>query len=235
MTALGDMLDGVFPSQFAGLGRTLRLPEQGAVPLPDLLRPAGLAPVAARYAASFPGGEHRAILSFWSQHYLLALVPAAVAAALAAQRNLPVALDGMAAVLSDTGQPAALCVPHPGCAAAASCPAARLTPLLRTHLHPLAQALAVAGLPPRVLWGNAGAVLAWTLGVIAAPADRVAAVRRALGSACWADGGSNPLCPVLSCSGCGLGRRVCCLRHRLPGMAECPDCPRARRAGSDTA
>ena len=95
MTTLGDMLDGVFPGH-AGLGRTLRLPEPGAVPLPNLLRPAGLASVAARYAASFPGGERRAVLSFWSQHYLLVLVPAVVAAALAAQRDLPVALDGSA-------------------------------------------------------------------------------------------------------------------------------------------
>lgn len=232
VTALGDMLDGAFPGQFAGLGRTLRLPEQGAVPLSVLLRPAGLASVAARYAASFPGGERRAVLSFWSQHYLLALVPATVAAALVAQQDLPVALDGMAAVLSETGQPTALCLPHPGVPTAASCPAARLTPLLRLHLQPLACGLHAAGLPPRVLWGNAAAVLAWTLGAVSAPAGRVAAVRHALESACWADGRANPFHPVLSRKGGPACRRVCCLRCRLPGVAECPDCPRACRAGS---
>lgn len=232
MTVLSEPLGRAFPGQFAGLGRTLRLPEQGAVPLPDLLRPIELASVVTRYAALFPGGERRAVLSFWSQHYLLALIPATVAAALVTQDDLPVALDGMAAVLSDAGQPTALCLPHSGCAAAASCPVARLTPLLRAHLQPLAQGLAAAGLPPRVLWGNAGAVLTWTLGVVAAPADRISAVRRALAGACWADGGANPLCPVLSSTDCGLGRRVCCLRYRLPSVAGCPDCPRSCRAGS---
>ena len=227
MTALADMLGQFLPGH-AGLSHTLRLPERDAVPLLDLLRPAGITAVTARYAAAFPGGDHRAVLSFWSQHYLLALVPAAVAAAVATPRDLPVALDGMAAVLSGSGQPTALCLPHLGCAATLSCPVARLTPLLRTHLQPLAQGLAAVGLPPRVLWGNVGAVLAWTLGVIAAPADRVAAVQRALEGACWIDGEANPLCPVL-CGGRGQGRRVCCLRYRLPGVAQCPDCPARRR------
>lgn len=224
-----------FPERFARFGQTLRLPEQGALPLPDLLRPAGLARVMARYAASFPGGDRRAVLSMWSQRYLLALVPAVVAAALVARRDLPVALDGMGVVLSEAGQPTALCLPHAGCPSAASCPAARLTPLLRAHLQPLIQGLAAAGLPPRVLWGNAGATLAWTLDVIAAPADQAAVARQALEGACWVDGGTNPLYPVLSRGGCGLGRRVCCLRCRLPGVTRCPDCPQAGRAGSGAA
>lgn len=169
-----------FPERFAGFGRTLHPPGQGELPLPELLRPAGLARVVARYAASFPGGDRRAVLSMWSQHYLLALIPAAVAAALAARQDLPVALDGMGAVLSETGQPTALCLPQLGRPSATSCPALRLTPLLRSHLQPLIQDLAAAGLPPRVLWGNAGAALAWTLDVIAAPADQVAAVRQAM-------------------------------------------------------
>jgi ferric iron reductase protein FhuF len=60
----------------------------------------------------------------------------------------------------------------------------------------------------------------------------VAAVREALCGACWADGGPNPLCPVLARreNGCGPGRRVCCLRFRLPGVDACGDCPRARSA-----
>ena len=48
MTAQGDALDGAFPRQFASFGRTLRPPEQDAVPLPDLLRPARLAQVVAQ-------------------------------------------------------------------------------------------------------------------------------------------------------------------------------------------
>ena len=232
MTALDGRTDLAFPGQFSGLSRTLRLPEQGAVPLPALLRPAELAHVTERYAALFPGGERRAMLSFWSQHYLLALIPATVAAALVAQQDLPVALDGMAVVLSEAGQPTALCLPHSGLPTAASCPATRLTPLLRTHLHPLARGLDAAGLPSRVLWGNAAAMLVWTLGVISAPADQVAAVRRALEGICWADGGANPFHPVLNRGATRACRRVCCLRYRLPDVPECPDCPRTCRAGS---
>ena len=173
--------------------------------------------------------------SYWAQHYLLALIPATVATALVMRRDLPVALDGMAAVLSADAQPMALCLPHPGCATAASCPALRLAPLLRTHLEPLARELAAAGLPPRVLWGNAAAVLSWTLGVVAAPTGEADVVWQALGATCWADGGDNPFRPVLSRSGCGLARRVCCLRYRLPGIAECPDCPRNNRAAPGVA
>lgn len=219
--------DWAFPPQFAAFGRTLRLGAPDAIGLPELFAPARLGPVARRYAARYPGGDARAVLSMWSQHYLLALIPAAAAAILAAGREVPIAFGGMAATLTETGQPDALCVPHEGREAAGSCPAACLTPLLRAHLEPLAARLGAAGLPARVFWGNAGAALAWTLEVVALVPRQREAVRAALGAACWVDGGPNPLCPVLACGGCTLRRRVCCLRFRLPGTAMCPDCPRA--------
>lgn len=227
MTAALAQLGRAFPPELARFGQTLRVSDPGGVTLPDLLRPARLAQVLTRYAAGFPGSDPRAVLSLWSQYYLLTLVPAAVAAALVAGRELPVALDGMAATLSESGQPTSLCLPHAGCAAGQACPLLRLTPLLRTHLRPLADRLAQAGLPARVLWGNAGSVLAWTLGVVAARPDQVETVRHALAEECWVDGGANPFRAVLARHGaCGLSRRVCCLRYRLPGLPDCPDCPR---------
>jgi ferric iron reductase protein FhuF len=196
--------------------------EPEAIPLPDLLQPASMDGLMARYTALFPGGDRMAVLSMWSQYYLLALVPAVVEAALS-HRALPVALEGMTATLSDTGQPRSLGLPDEGCAGI--CVASCLTPLIRIHLQPLAVCLAQAGLPPRVLWGNAAAVLTWAL-ANAAPGE-TADVSRALMDKHWVDGGANPLCTVLACDGgCVFSRRVCCLRFRLPGMAICPGCPK---------
>ncbi len=223
-------LAAAFAPPFAHFGDTLGPPCAEAIPLPELLSAGRFAAVATRYAASFPGGETRAALSLWSQYYLLALVPGAVAAALSLRRDLPLALDGMGALLAGEGQPCRLCLPHDGCDTAETCPVRRLAPLLRTHLLPLSAALTIAGLPPPVFWSNAAAVLAWSLGVIAAPADDRDAVRVALAAPRWGDDEPNPFRGVVGDD--PARRRVCCLRVRLRCVARCPDCPvAARRAG----
>ena len=212
-----------FPAAYARFGETLGPHCEEATPLPELLGATRLPQIAARYAASFACGETRAALSLWSQHYLLALVPCATAAVLATQQDLPVALGGMAAVLTGEGQPCRLCVPHGGCDSVEACPVRRLAPLLHTHLSPLSDALAGAGLSPLIFWSNAAAVLAWSLGVIAAPEADRAALRAAMCAPCWADGAPNPFRRVLGSD--PAERRICCLRFRLGCMGRCPDCP----------
>ena len=216
-------LSSAFPPTFARFGETLGPLCAEAMPLPELLGATQLPRVAARYAASFPGGETRAALSLWSQHYLLALVPCATAAILAAQQDLPVALGGMAAVLTDGGQPCRLCLPHGGCDTVEARPVRRLAPLLHTHLSPLADALAGAGLPALILWSNAAAVLAWSLGVIAAPQADRDAIWAAMSAPRWADDAANPFRGVLGRD--PAERQICCLRFRLGCMGRSPDCP----------
>ena len=221
MSAMHPAVSSAFPTSFAHFGQTLGPPCADATPLSELLAATRLPSVAARYAASFPGAGKHAALSSWSQYYLLALVPCATAAALAAQQDLPVALDGMGAVLTERGQPCRLCVPHGGCDTVEACPVRRLAPLLRYHLDPLSEALSVAGLSKRIFWSNAAAVLAWSLGVIAAPEADRAAIRASMCARDWADGGANPFRDVVGAD--PARRRVCCLRFRLG--ERCGDCP----------
>ena len=218
------VMEAAFPPALARFGRTLCPMRADAVSCAELFAPPALQAAAAAHATTYaPGGaDARAALSFWSQHYLLALVPAAVAAALAAAHDLPVAAEGMAVVLAPTGLPEWLCLPGGGGATTVDCPVARLTPLLRGHLEPLADGLARAGLPPRVFWSNTGHVLGWALRVVDAPG--CGQVRDAMAAAAWVDGGGNPIASALAENGCS--RRVCCLRYRLPGIAACGSCPR---------
>lgn len=236
MSAIHPALSDAFPPSFAGFGRTLGPPCADATPLPDLLAVSRLPVIAARYAASFPGAGTQAALSLWSHYYLLALVPCATAAALSVQRELPLALGGMSAVLSDAGHPCRLCLPHDGRDSAEGCPIRRLAPLLVEHLVPLCEALAATGLSKLIFWSNAAAVLAWSLDVVSGPEDERRAVRASMSSIEWVDGVSNPFRAVIGND--PSERRICCLRFRL--QQACPGCPKsaeckARNAGSSLA
>lgn len=224
MTAL--QMEAAFPPAYARFGRTLCAPRPDAMPLTALFQPAALTELAGRYVGSFaPGSDRRAVLSMWSQYYLLALIPAAVAAALALRLDLPVTAVGMGVVLAPGGLPECLCLPHAGCGSQQDCPVRRLAPLLHGHLRPLAEALDGAGLPARVVWSNAGHVLVWSLGVVGGPEAERQAVRAAITAPDWAAAGGNPFAAAVR--GAALTRRVCCLRDRL-GMATCSTCPRRR-------
>lgn len=220
MTPMYPALGSAFAAPFARFGETLVPPRADAVKLADIPFPA----LARRYAASFPsGGDPRAALSLWSQYYLLALVPCAAAVALVAAQDLPVAVAEMGVVLGETGQPTCLCLPHGGCDTAVRCPVQRLAPLIRSHLAPLGDTLAAAGLPRPVFWSNAAVVLAWSLRVIALPEPDRAALQEAMAAPCWGDGGPNPFRAVLGKDPARRG--VCCLRFRLGGVARCSNCP----------
>ena len=238
-TLPAEEMSAAFPAAFERFGRTLRVGHPGvgtgAVPCPVLFCPGALAAACGTYAATLApsGADRRATISLWSQYYLLALVPAVVAAALAAEHDLPVDASGMGAVLASSGLPDCLCLPHGGRRTAVSCPVSRLTPLLRGHLQPLAAALAGAGLPQRVFWSNAAQVLVWSLCTVSAPGAACGAVSHAATRPDWADGSPNPFAPALA--GDGRSRRVCCLRYRLPGITLCPGCPRPAGASNPKA
>ncbi len=225
MSAIHPALSSAFPLPFAHFGQTLGPPCADATPLSELLAATRLPTLAARYAASFPGAGKHAALSLWSQYYLLALIPCATAAALAARQDLPVALDGMGAVLTEQGQPCRLCVPHGGRDTVEACPVRRLAPLLHNHLDPLSRALSAAGLSKLIFWSNAAAVLAWSLDVIAAPEPDRAALRASMCAPDWADGAANPFRPVIGSN--PAERQVCCLRFRLGDR--CGNCPTAAK------
>ncbi|GEM_PF-6812752 len=231
MSAIHPALSGAFPPSFAGFGRTLGLPCADSTPLPDLLAVSRLPMIAARYAASFPGAGTQAALSLWSHYYLLALVPCATAAALAVQRELPLALGGMSAVLTDEGHPCRLCLPHDGRDSVEGCPVRRLAPLLFEHLVPLCDALAATGLSKLIFWSNAAAVLAWSLDVVSGPEVDRAALRASMSATEWVKGVANPFRSVIGSD--PSERRICCLRFRL--QQPCPGCPKIGRCKSRTA
>lgn len=222
MSSIHPALSSAFPPPFAEFGRTLGLPCADATPLPDLLAGSRLPVIAARYAASFPGAGTQAALSLWSHYYLLALVPCATAAALAVQRELPLALGGMSVVLTGEGHPCRLCLPHDGRDSAEACPVQRLAPLLFEHLVPLCEALAATGLSKLIFWSNAAAVLSWSLDVVSGPEGERAALRASMSAIEWVDGVPNPFRPVIGSD--PSQRRICCLRFRL--QQPCPGCPK---------
>lgn len=241
-------------------GSALNGPVPGS-PVPPALRRAGqavtlrvghadgavrLAQLAAgplrRFAASHAGACPRAVLSLWSQWFLLSLLPPAVATILGDGWELPLAPDQTSVLCAPDGRPEALCLPHAG-RPGTGCAASRLLPL-RAQLDALGAVLGAAGLPAPVLWGNAAAVLRWA-GAKAADdaagqgADHAVAagVAALLAMPFWLDGMPNQLAgqlrprqpspaPSPQPSAAMALRRCCCLRYRLPGHAPCADCPR---------
>jgi ferric iron reductase protein FhuF len=229
MTMHTAPLHHAFPPEFRGFGDRVRGPQPDAVPVTALLQPGAVCGLVARYGAALSSGDRRAVLSMWSQHYFLSFIPAVVAGILVAAQPWDVVLDRSAVMLSDVGEPVAVCVPALALPSEPA-PLDRLTSLLRTHLEPLAAALQEAGLAAPVVWSNAGAVLAWTLQTVVVPQAAVAPLSGHLQQPTWDDGRANPLAAAVQSSLRDGSRAVCCLRHRLPGTARCASCPVSCRA-----
>lgn len=214
-----------FPAGMERFGRTLGGAGPDPTPVTRLCRGPCLDRAVGTYRACHPAADGRACLSMWSQYYALALVPAAVASCVAVDAAVSLDAAHMAVGLTPQGLPDTFSVTW----APAIPPAERLTELVRMHLEPVVAALAVAGLPRRVAWTNAAAKFAWALATISAPPERLDAARAALSAAALPDGSANPLHGILDREG-HLHRRVCCLRHGLPGFALCQTCPLHRRS-----
>ena len=138
-------------------------------------------------------------------------------------RPLPLAFDTTRLELDDAGRPARLLVPAETPDCRSGC-ASGLAGLVEGHLRPFVDMChARCGIAPRVLWGNAAVILdyvAGELGCAGEPTCPAAATR--LGWRGDLACGRNPLAQALcaDASGCRR-RRVCCLRHRLPGVPSC--------------
>ena len=229
-------LAGCFPGELAPYAALLRADEGGdALPGRALREAATVRALVERFAAAYPGAEPRAVASFWSQWYFGALVVPAVAAALRLDRALPVALDGVRLDLRENGTPAAFLLAHDGTGiSAGEAVCDRLDALVEGHVAPLvAQLSALFGVPRRVLWTNAAAMIDWTMrqaeacgGCAPGP---LAACRARLDARTDARGRPNPMCGAVRRRARAEGdtcRKVCCLRYRLPGVPSCGDfCP----------
>ncbi|SDN70285.1 ferric iron reductase protein FhuF [Methylobacterium phyllostachyos] len=203
----------------------------GALPLGALRDPrvfdatlaafaAGLSPEAACATC-----DRRILVSYWSQFYLAALATPALTALVRLGRPLPLAFDTMSLERDGAGRPCRFRLPAEGCG---SCPAPGLAGLVEAHLRPFVELChEQCGIAPRILWGNAAVILDYVArelegslgdGEGAACDDVADCLGWRAGPACARSPLSQALCP--GASGCRR-RRVCCLRHRLPGVPSC--------------
>lgn len=210
-----------------------------AIPVERLLQPETIDPLVGHFARRYPSADRRAVVSAWSQWYFGAVVVPATAAALLLNRVPPLCSGGAAVVIGTEGYPIALRLPNGGSSLPAASTFDRFAPLVRRHLDPLIVGMAGRfGVAPRLLWSNAASTAEWTLREVEAlpdaPPDVGAHGDRLFGSRTWPDGWPNPLfAPTRRVEAAGAParrRRVCCLRYRLPGVADCgSSCPFAGR------
>jgi ferric iron reductase protein FhuF len=165
--------------------------------------------------------DRRVLVSYWSQFYLAALATPALTALMRLGRPLPLAFDALRVELDAAGRPVRFLIPE----AALGCdPAPGLAGLVEAHLRPFVELChARCGIAPRILWGNAAVILDYVArelgeGAGAACDDVASCLGWRAGPACARSPLSQALCP--GASGCRR-RRVCCLRHRLPGVPSC--------------
>jgi ferric iron reductase protein FhuF len=208
-----------------------------ALPLGALRDPtvfdATLAAFGAGFGADFQAADPRIRVSYWSQFYLASLATPALTALVRLGRPLPLAFDAVSLELDAAGRPCRFRLPADGSACAA-CPAPGLTGLVEAHLRPFVDLChARCGIAPRILWGNAAVILDYVArelegscggreGTAPACDDVAACLGWRAGSGCARSPLKSPLAQSLcpGASGCRR-RRVCCLRHRLPGVPSC--------------
>lgn len=204
----------------------------GALRDPDVFD-ATLAAFGAGFGADFQSADPRVRVSYWSQFYLAALATPALTALVRLGRPLPLAFDAVSLELDAAGRPCRFRLPADGSGCAA-CPAPGLTGLVEAHLRPFVELChARCGIAPRILWGNAAVILDYVARELGTPPGGGAGAGVACASICddvaaclgWRAGpgcARSPLAQALcpGASGCRR-RRVCCLRHRLPGVPSC--------------
>lgn len=179
--------------------------------------------------------DRRVLVSYWSQFYFAALATPALTALVRLGRPLPLAFDAVSLERDEAGRPCRFRLSTEGCGA---CPAPGLAGLVEAHLRPFVELCqARCGIAPRILWGNAAVILDYVArelgrelgrepgdGEGAACDDVAACLGWRTGPACSKSPLAQALCPGAS----GCRRRVCCLRHRLPGVPSCGAlCPAA--------
>lgn len=231
---LGPLAEAVLPQL-----RTIVAPNGRLEPCRDLLKPDRLAEILDTYGRRWPEGDRRAVASDWSKGYLRVLVPVVILPALC---GLAVAggADDLAMAVDDRACPAGLAArPVAGAGAVPAGPMTACDRLIDAHLAPLAWAVAEAsGLAPRVVWSNAGNLIAFLLREARhSPAlgDSAAGLEARMLAPRLRHGARNPLFQPVRLEAVPLApndgsrtmavRRICCLRDSL-GEALCTSCPR---------
>jgi ferric iron reductase protein FhuF len=234
-----EILRQIFTGDLARCADAMVLPddERPALPGRSLLEPATIDSILDTYAAQYPGADRRAVASMWSQWYFARLLPSVMAASLLAGRSFPVALSEIAVIRAPEGHPIAFRIADDGVPAVGTDAFQSFDRLLREHMEPFIAAWAAhTRVAPRLYWNNAAVYLDWILGEIATHplADRalMAEAARLLRDRERTDGTPNPLFePIQDVEAEGetqRWRRLCCLRYRLPEVAECGTCPHLR-------
>lgn len=234
---LGALLAPVAAGKYPWLAGSLRLSvPSGAECLPceALTDPAVLGAVIDRFGARFGGADRRAVVSLWTACYFSLLGIGSAIAWLELRRVLPLALHEAGICLDrDSGAPLAFCLRDLGGVAPEAGLHAAMAPPLRHHAEPLIATIARAErLSQKVIWGNAAGYLDWIVEEAGRLTDPALAVegRVLLDAPAWPDGWRNPMHGALRplCEGGArvMRRRVCCLRHALPGVGGCgATCP----------
>lgn len=193
----------------------------------DLLEPQTIRPIVDQFAELYRDCDRRAVASFWTQWYFLALVTPTVAAALCLGRVLPVDIGEIGLAIDPSGRPDAIVIDHEGFAPPHGA-APVFDKLIANNMEPMIFSMCQSfGVSPRVLWSNAGTILEWAVGQFAPLAIDATALAegRTLLQQRELAGGLNPLYePVRYIDDDGeqiRRRRVCCLRYRLDGVANC--------------
>lgn len=228
----------LFVGDFQHYRDVLVLPEDPrvGVPLRALLTAEYLDNILGRLGTAYPNSDPRGLVSIWSKHYFIKLIPPVVAASLILNQRLPLHLDQVQLILSDDVLPAAFKLPDAGQRWMPSPDDAfeRFDELLDHHLRPFIEALARhVRLSPKVLWSNAGNYFEWLLGVLATamPHADLTHGHQLLNAPLLPGGRRNPLYqPVRYLKVEGQDepkrqRRVCCIRYRVNGLDYCGNCP----------
>lgn len=178
------------------------------------------------FAAGYREPDRGALVSLWSMYYLVALIVPATAALLCRDRVLPVGYDEIGLAIGEGGT-AAFLLADAGSGAAGT---RRFDTLVEGHLAPFAALCAArTALSPRLFWSNAAVVLDWALGEMPAGGTIVAARAEAEALLAGGAGACRLARPLRTNDNGSRTRRVCCLRYRLPGVADCGGlCPRDR-------
>lgn len=185
------------------------------------------------FGAGFDGCDRRAVVSMWFQIYVAALLPPLFAADTFGGPALRAELDTARVLFAPDGTCTGFVLP--GATPVPGDPFARFAPVLVGHLSPLIEAIvAQARVARRLLWAN----VAESLQAIAAVAehmpgalpDAAADADLLLEAPLLPDGRRNPLAGHTRYTPTDhahreRSRRVCCLRHMLPGFETCPACP----------
>ncbi len=213
-------------------------PVVGARPSAELLDPYVLRERIDRLALSYGDGDRRAVASIWSKHHFSTLMPAALAANLALDLELPVALAETRVVADFEGRTRRIVLSGAGTALALDQAEARFDALIDQHLEPLIAALAgVVDASPKIFWSNAGNVFDYVVRAAghASPAAGVEA-GIALMKERRRKGRPNPLyAPIRRLSDGRRVRRVCCLRYLTPRTDYCGTCPLPRGSSESLA